>query len=170
MTPTPAPSRRAAAVRSAVALGMALVLAACATLTLREPPRVDVVAVALDRVLGSDAWFTVDLTLTNRVDRDLTIDALDATLAIEGERVADAKLVGPPVHLPANGTANTQLSAHTGMDAILRAITAAMRRGATLVAPDARPVLHYELQGTASVGGGLRFPFDKRGDLGERVR
>jgi hypothetical protein len=165
-----APSRRAFAGSRFAALGVALMLAACATLTLREPPRVDVTSVALDRVQGPDAWFTVDLTLTNRVDRDLTINALDATLAIEGERVADAKLVGAPVHLPANGTATAQLSAHTGVDAILRAVTAAMRRGATLVAPGARPVLHYDLEGTASVEGGLRFPFVKRGDLGEHPR
>jgi hypothetical protein len=166
-----APSRPASALRSRlVALGAALMLVACATLTLREPPRVVVAGVALDRVLGPDAWFTVDLVLTNRVDRDLTINALDATLAIEGERVADAKLVGPPVQLPANGTASAQLSAHTGIDAILRAVTAAMRRGATIVAPGARPVLHYDLEGTATVEGGLRFAFSKRGELGEGAR
>ena len=157
--------RRASVLRSC-ALALGVVLAACATLTLREPPRVDVVAVALDRIQGADAWFTVELTLTNRVDRELTIDALDATLAIEGERVADAKLAGPPVRLAANGTASARLSARTGVDAILRAVTAAMRRGATL-APGARPVLHYDLDGTATVEGGLHFPFAKRGDLGE---
>jgi hypothetical protein len=45
-----------------------------------------------------------------------------------------------------------------------------MRRGATLVAPGARPVLHYALEGTATVEGGLRFSFARRGDLGEHGR
>jgi len=143
-------------------------LAACASVVLRNPPRLDVTAVALDRVQGPDAYFTVDITLTNRVDQPIEIDALDATLQIEGEQVAQAKLVDGPVRLPANGTASAQMSAHTGMDAVLRAIAAAMRRGATLLAPGAHPVLHYTLQGSATVAGGGRFPFSKSGELGER--
>ena len=149
-------------------VAIVLMLAACATAVLRNPPRLDVTAVALDRVEGSDAYFTVDIMLTNRLDQPIEIDALDATLSIEGEQVSQAKLVGGPVRLPANGTANAKMTARTGMDAVLRAIAAAMRSGATLLTPGSHPVLHYALQGSAAVAGGGRFPFSKSGELGER--
>jgi len=145
-----------------------LLLGSCATVALRSPPRIDVTGVALERVEGPDAYFRVDLELTNRVDEAVAIDGLEGTLAIEGEEVAHAQLARAPVHLPANGTANAQMTAHTGMDAILRAVAAAMRKGATLLAPGARPVLHYTLKGTATLAGGGRFPFAKSGELGER--
>ena len=151
-----------------VLVASALLAGACASVALRNPPRIDVVAVALDRVEGPDAYFTVDLALTNRADEPISIDALDASLSIEGEQVGAAHLVNGPVHLPANGTADAQLTAHSGMDAILRAVAAAMRRGATLLAPGARPTLHYTLEGGASLQGGGRFPFRKSGELGER--
>src|SRR5690349_3527134 len=74
-----------------LALGaLVLLLAACATIAVRNPPRLDVTAVALDRVEGSDAYFTVDIALTNRIDQPIDIDALEATLSIEGEQVAQA--------------------------------------------------------------------------------
>lgn len=155
-------------IRRIALVAITLMLAACATVALRNPPQLDVTAVALDHVSGPDAYFVVDVMLTNRADQPITIDALDAKLSIEGEDVAQAKLASGPVHLPASGTANAQMTAHTGMDAVLRAIAAAMRRGATLLAPGARPVLHYTLQGSATLAGGGRFPFSKSGELGER--
>jgi hypothetical protein len=158
---------RRASIGRVVLLACVLALGACATLALRNPPRIDVTGVALDRVKGPDAYFTVDLALNNRVDKALVIDALEGSLAIEGEAVAQARLVNGPVHLPANGTASAQMSARTGMDAILRAVASAMRRGATLLAPGARPVLHYTLSGSATLAGGGRFPFAKSGELGE---
>ena len=157
--------------RARLLLGCAaLVLAGCATLALREPPRIDVANVALDRVEGPDAWFDVDVVLTNRVDRELTIEGLQGALAIEGESIAQASLVGGPVRLPAHGTAEARMSAHTGMDAILRAVASAMRRGETLLAPGARPVLRYTLEGSATIAGGIRVPFRREGELGEGAR
>jgi hypothetical protein len=151
-----------------VLVASVLLLGACASVALRNPPRIDVVAVALDRVEGPDAYFTVDLALTNRADEPISIDALDASLSIEGEQVGEARLANGPVRLPAKGTAHAQLTARSGMDAILRAVAAAMRRGATLLAPGARPTLHYTLEGGATLQEGGRFPFKKSGELGER--
>ena len=156
--------------RTIVALALSSLLVGCAALTLREPPQIDIASVALDRVEGPDAWFTVGVVLTNRVDRALTIEALQGALAIEGESIAQATLVEGPVRVPPNGTANARMSAHTGMDAILRAVAAAMRRGATLMAPGARPVLHYTLDGSATIEGGLRVPFRREGELGEGAK
>jgi hypothetical protein len=150
-----------------VLIAFALALAACASVALRNPPRIDVNAVALDRVEGADAYFIVDLAFTNRADDAIVIDALDGTLAIEGEAVAKARLVNGPVRLAPNGTASAQMSAQTRMDAILRAVATAMRQGAML-GPGASPVLHYTLSGNATLAGGGRFPFSKSGELGER--
>jgi hypothetical protein len=152
----------------AVLVASVLLLGACASIPLRNPPSIDVVAVALDRVEGADAYFTVDLALTNRADEPISLEALDASLSIEGEQVGEARLANGPVRLPVNGTANAQLTAHSGMDAILRAVAAAMRRGATLQTPGKRPTLHYALEGSAKLQGGGRFPFKKSGELGER--
>jgi hypothetical protein len=148
-------------------LAFALIVAACASLTLRDPPRIDVVGVRLDRVEGPDAYFSVDVMLTNPAAEEVVIGALQGTFAIEGENVAEAALVGAPVRVPGNGTASAELTARTGMDAVLRAIAAAMRRGATIVAPGASAVLHYTIEGSATLAGGMRVPFRRTGQIGE---
>ena len=88
----------------------------------------------------------MSLQLTNEDDDDIVIDALQGTLAIEGENVAQAALdfaagTGSRARHRARGN-----GAHTGMDAMLRAVAAAMRRGATIVAPGARPTLRYSIE------------------------
>ena len=148
--------------------GMAvLVVAACASLPPRTLPRVDVVGVALQRIEGPRAFFGVTLQLTNDGDSDIVIDAMDGTLSIESEDVARADLVSKPVRVPAHGSARAEMAAQTGMDAILRAVAAAMRRGSTLVAPGARPTLRYAVAGTATLGGGYRLPFSRSGEMGD---
>lgn len=147
-----------------------IALAACASLPPRNPPRVDVVAVALERVEGPRAFFAITLQLTNDGDADIVIDALQGTLAIEGEGVAQAALATAPVRVPAHGTARAEMQAQTGMDALLRAIAAAMHRGSTLVAPGARPTLRYSIAGSATLGGGYRLPFTREGEIGEGSR
>jgi hypothetical protein len=155
-------------VRRVLAISLAaVVLAGCASLPPRVPPRIDVVAVALERIEGPRAFFGVTLQLTNDGDSDIVIDALQGALSIEGESVAQAALASPPVRVPAHGTARAEMAAQTGMDAMLRAIAAAMRRGATLVAPGSRPTLRYSIAGTATLGGGYRLPFSRAGEIGE---
>ena len=151
-----------------VFLAFALLLAACASLALRNPPRIDVLAVSLDRVEGADAFFRIDVLLTNQVANDVVIDALQGTLSIEGVNVAQAALANAPVRIPANGSAHAEMTAHTGMDAVLRAAAEAMRHGAMIVAPGARPVLHYTIEGSATLAGGARLPFTRSGELGDR--
>ena len=151
-----------------VLLTVALAMAACAALTLRDPPRIDIVGVQLDRVAGPDAYFSIGIVLTSTGAEDLVIDGLQGKLSIEGEEIAQASLVGGPVRLPAKGTANAELQAHAGMDAVLRAVAAAMKRGAMIVAPGERPTLRYTLEGSATFAGGARMPFRRSGDLGER--
>jgi hypothetical protein len=163
-TPRPAISRAAGGI--AAAFLAIVVLAACGALPPRNPPRIDVVAVELERIDGPQAFFGITLQLTNDGDDDLVISALQGALAIEGENIAQAALVSAPVRVPAHGTSRAELSAQTGMDAMLRAIAAAMRRGATLVAPGARPTLRYSITGSATLRGGYRLPFSRAGEIG----
>src|SRR5690349_4506526 len=65
------------------AIALALIVAACASLALRNPPRLEVVAVQLDRVQGADAYFGIDVLLTNQGSDELVIDALQGTLSLE---------------------------------------------------------------------------------------
>jgi len=143
-------------------------LAACAGLGQRlEAPKVEVVGVRLDRVFDASAQFGVIVELTNPNPQSLDVEGFDAALAIEGEVVATAALVAP-VRVPANGTARAELAAQSGVDVLVRAAIAAMRRGATVV-PGHGPSLRYAIEGTATFNGGLRVPFVKSGELGGRA-
>ena len=157
-----------ASIARVAVLVFALAVAACAALAPRDPPRIEIVGVRLDRVEGPDAYFGIDVMLTNPAAEEIVIGALRGTLAIEGENIAQAALVGAPVRIPATGTARAELSAHTRMDAVLRAIADAMRRGATMVAPGSRAVLHYTIDGSATLAGGARVAFRRSGELGEQ--
>ena len=152
-------------------LVVALVLSSCATFGPRvAPPTVTVNDVALESLDGLQARFVAGVTLANPNDREIAVDGLDATLSIEGEPVATANLVAP-VTLPANGNADAQIVARTGMDAILRAVAATMRRLGTPGAPfTTSPALHYVIEGNAHFAGGLRVPFRRSGELGPEPR
>ena len=149
---------------------LALVLAACAGLPPRNPPRIDIAAVQLERIEGPDAYFGVTVNLANDGDEDIVVTALDSRLAIEDENVAEATLVTAPVRIPAHGQARAELISRTGMDALLRAIAAAMRRGAAITARGARPTLRYTIEGSATLRGGYRMPFSRAGELGDTGR
>jgi len=147
-----------------------LLLSACAALPPRNPPRIDITAVQLDRIEGANAYFDVTVNLSNDGDDDIVVTALDGRLAIEDENVADAALVAAPVRIPAHGQARAELSSRTGMDSLLRAIAAAMRRGATITTPGARPTLRYSIEGSATLRGGYRMSFSRTGELGDTGR
>lgn len=145
-------------------------LAACVALPPRTPPRIDVVGVALDRVEGLNAHFTVVTMLANDGTEDLVVRALDGRLSIEGEEVAQATLASVPIRVAAHGSARAELASRIGMDALLRAVAAAMRRGATMAAPGARPTLRYSIEGTATLESGYRMHFARQGEIGEPSR
>jgi LEA14-like dessication related protein len=144
----------------------ACVLGACASFGPRiAPPTVVVNDVRLDRIENTSAIFVASVTLDNPNDREIAVDALDATLMIEGEAVATAGL-SAPVTLPPKGTAPAEITARTGVDAILRAVASAMRRFGSGTPPS--PALHYALEGRARLANGLQIPFRRTGELGSR--
>lgn len=153
--------------RALVVAGCMLV-AACASLPLAHPPRVDVVGVSLDRVVGSDAYFSVAVSVSNPDDREVAIDALEATLSIEGQKIAQAELK-TPVHVPAHASATAEMTAHAGMDAVLLAVAKAMQIGMRGGPAGAAPSLHYAIEGRARVAGSAPVPFSKSGDVGKSL-
>ncbi|MBS0327874.1 MAG: LEA type 2 family protein [Proteobacteria bacterium] len=142
------------------------VLAACAGLPLAHPPHIDVVGVSLDRVVGPDAFFSIAVSVSNPDDREIAIDALDATLSIEGQKIAQAELK-TPVHVPAHGSATAGMTAHAGMDAVLLAVAKAMQLGMRGGPAGTVPSLHYVIDGRARVNGSASVPFSKSGDVGK---
>jgi LEA14-like dessication related protein len=142
-----------------------LFLAACAATGPRlAPPKIAVTAVRVDRLEGPQALFGITLDVQNPNPGDIDIEALDAALTLEDERVAGASLVAP-VRLPANGAATVELSARVGVDALLRAAAASMRRGPATSAAGA-PTLRYSIEGVAAFAGGARVPFGRSGEIG----
>jgi len=148
------------------ALLLSLALAGGCAMLPRHPPRIEVTGVRIDRIVGPDAQFTVALSLTNPDASDVAINALEGSLAIEGERVAEATLKSP-VNIAAGGTAQAELSARAGMDVVLRAVAAAMRRPVDSNAKGPRPTLHYAFEGSATLANGARLSFGRSGDIGE---
>lgn len=143
----------------------ATLLFACATMLPGTPPRIDVVGVSLDRIVGSEAYFSVAVSISNRDDRDVVIEALDGTLSIEGQEVAKGALEAP-IHVPAHGSASAEFSARTGMDAVLLAVAKAMQRGARTRPSAVPPSVHYLIEGRAKLMGGASLPFSRSGDVG----
>lgn len=150
----------------AATLAALTLLAGCALLPLTTPPRIDVVGVNLDRVVGPDAWFSVTVSVSNPGEREIAVDALEATLSIEGQRIARADL-RTPVRVPAHGNATAGMTAHAGMDAVLLAVAKAMQLGMRGGPSGAVPSLHYAIEGRARVDGGASVLFSKSGDVGK---
>ena len=87
----------------AVAMAVAL-LASCAAAPRLAAPRVVVDSVRLDRIAGGEARFDVMLLLTNPNSRELTVEAIDASVTVDDVPVGTATLK-EPLRMPANGDA-----------------------------------------------------------------
>jgi LEA14-like dessication related protein len=151
--------------QSRLGLALLMLLAACTALGPRiEAPRVTAIAVRLDRLEQATAYLAITVELANPNANDIDVTGFDAAVAIEGEPVVTAMLT-TPVRVPAASTAKAELAARTGVDTVLRAAAAAIRRGAGSP-PDRTPSLRYTIEGVAIVNGTLRVPFARTGDLG----
>jgi LEA14-like dessication related protein len=158
-------SRQSSVLARAALVLMATALGACASFGVPlEAPKVTVQSVRLDRIQDAQALFGITVELANPNARPLDVEAVDVVVAIEGEVVATAKLVAP-VRVPASGTASGELAAQTGVDVLVRAAIAAMRRGETS-APGRAPTLRYAIEGVAVFNGGLTVPFSRSGEIG----
>lgn len=129
------------------------IAAACATVQPKPlPPRVELESVRITTLRAPDARFVVTLAVENPNALDLALDALDATLVVEGERVVAGSLAAPVV-LAANGWTRVQIDTRMRLEAALIALD----RFARL------PKVRYEIAGTAVVEGGIVLPFARSG-------
>ena len=141
---------------------LALVAGACATVPRLESPKVIATELRVDRLTAVDAQFTVTLTLANPNDRDLNVDAIDATVRIEDVPVGVARLTSP-VRLAARGEAPVALAVRAGLADALQAAAAIARRAE---GSGASPLTaRYAVSGFATLEGGIVLPFSRSGEL-----
>ncbi|MEP7329860.1 MAG: LEA type 2 family protein [Betaproteobacteria bacterium] len=141
---------------------LALVVGACATVPRLEAPKVIATELRVDRLTGVEAQFTVTLTLANPNNRDLNVDAIEATVRIEDVPVGVARLTSP-VRLVAYGEAPVALAVRAGLADALRAAVAVAKRaeaGGTTPA-----TARYAVTGTAVLEGGMALPFSRSGEF-----
>jgi len=151
-----APNRRpSAASRAIAALVLAAALASCAALAPRlAAPEVVGANVRVVQVSLPDVRMAIDLTLSNPNTVEIVVQAFDARISLEGERVATASLAAP-VTMPANGTAQVTLSARGDAAATLAGVGRALGSGRAM---------RYEIAGDVTLGDGSRYPFVRRGE------
>jgi LEA14-like dessication related protein len=142
----------------------AALLASCGGIPKLEAPRATVNSVSVDRINGLEARFSVTLDLTNPNDRDIAVDAIDATVMIEDVPIGTAALAAP-VRLPARGEASAILQARAGFDAITRIAAQLAQRTQEQRATGGATLVRYTVAGTATLEGGLTVPFSRSGDF-----
>jgi LEA14-like dessication related protein len=132
-----------------------LLVAGCAALAPRPlPPKVELAGLRVTRLAPADTRIRIALDVQNPNAYALAVSALDATVTVEGERLAIATLASP-VTLAATADTRVELEARTDF--------AAVAAVADRVARERKA--RYEVAGSAVVQDGLRLPFAKRGEL-----
>ena len=147
----------------------AALLAACAGVPKLAPPSVTVSSVTVSRASAGYARFTVALSLANPNDRDIAVDAIDASLTVEGIPVGSAVLVAP-VRLPARGEAGATLDARASLDAMARIAAQIALRADERRAEPTGPLVRYTISGVATLEGGMAVPFSRNGEFQPRGR
>lgn len=141
----------------AIAFLASVAAAGCASLPRPSPPEVVGARVRVADARLPEVRLAVDLVMRNPNARDLAVDGLEATLALDGEVVGRGALA-QPVLLPAHGDARIPLDVRGDASRLLARVGAAL--GA------ARP-LGYEVRGTVALRDGSVVPFRRDGRLPE---
>lgn len=98
----------------------------------------------------------IALAVTNHNLVGVAVAAIEATLVVEGDKVADVALRSPAT-LAAEATTPVVLDARTDLATALAVASRAMAAGL--------PALRYELAGSVVQGDGRRWPFARRGEF-----
>ena len=134
----------------------AMVLAGCAAL--RPPlaaPEVEIASVRVAEARLPRLTLAIELSVRNPNAVAIELAALDADLAIGGERVAVVRLARP-VTLPPDRSTRITLTADADAGAALAGVGRVLGGG--------RPV-GYELTGLVTLGDGTAYPFRRRGEI-----
>ena len=139
-----------------LAAGVALLLmAACAALPPKPLPlSAAVVGVRVARLTLFDTRMSFALLVHNPNPYDLSVAELQATLAVENDRLLTGSLAAP-VNLAADADTPVEIETRTDYAALLAAIDRYARQGS----------VHYELKGSATLQSGLTLPFSRGGEL-----
>jgi LEA14-like dessication related protein len=149
-------SPRRAALRWAAAAALcAALLCGCATLLPRlEAPRLTLLSVTLSAAGPAQQQLRLALHAENPNARAIAVQAIDITLEIAGERVAQGATTAS-FSLPAQGAADFEVDVTADLTEALRLVAAAL----------AHHSVDYRLSGTVHLQGGLlsALPFDQHG-------
>lgn len=144
-----------------VVLLAAAALAACVGLpTGAEAPSVTIADFGVGSVSLFEQQFNLKLRIQNPNSAELKIDGIAFEVEINDEPFA--KGVGnQPLAVPRFSSAFMPVEAVSSLGSLLRQFANA--------AGDGKPGIRYRIKGTLSVGGGVRIPFDRRGDFDLRL-
>jgi LEA14-like dessication related protein len=139
-----------------LALVVAVALAAsCASLTPKfEPPQVTLESLRILRIADGKADLSVRLRLTNPNNVDLTIDAVEVEVLLDGRQAASSRSIHVD-KMPAGGEARIDMTGRVDVAAVA---TALMTLGSQL------PV-DYVVKGAATLPGGSIVVFGQKGQI-----
>lgn len=143
--------------RRALVGALGCFLAGCTSLPPRlSGPEVQVTSVRVVRIAPPAIDVEIALVVDNPNSVGIAVAAIDATLVVEGDKVADVALRSPAT-LVADATTSVLLDARTDLATALGVARRAIASGL--------PVLRYELAGSVIQGDGRRWPFARRGEF-----
>ncbi|HXN11216.1 MAG TPA: LEA type 2 family protein [Steroidobacteraceae bacterium] len=132
-----------------------VLLCGCATLLPKlEAPRLTLLAVTLDALGPTQQHLGLRLHAENPNARAIAVEAIEVTVELSGERVAQGATTAA-FSLPAQGATDFDVDVTADLNEALRLVAAAMGHHS----------VDYRLYGTAHLRGGLlsSLPFDQRG-------
>jgi LEA14-like dessication related protein len=141
--------------RTGALVACALLIAACAGLSLKPlPPKVEFAAVRVQGLAGGDLRLAVKLDVDNPNPFALDIARIDAEINVNGTQLAVATLPAP-VSVAASATTGVELELRSRLEQLARVLERA----------DGSGRMPYALTGTVVLGDGTRLPFARRGEL-----
>ena len=146
--------------RVAVVASLGAALAACVGVAPRlVAPEVRAAEVRVVVFDVPQVRLALELTVHNPNAREIALEALDVALHVEGQPVARTSLASP-VTLPASSATSVTLDTRGHLGAALAGVARSLDRGGQ--------ALRYEIEGTARLADGSRFPFRRGGVLAYR--
>jgi LEA14-like dessication related protein len=138
------------------AVALAVVLAtACASLAPKfEPPQATLETLRILRIADGKADLSLGLRLVNPNAYDLTIDAVELEVTLDGRQAAQSRSIHVD-KMPAGGEARIDMAGRVDVTAVA---TALMTLGSQL------PV-DYLIKGAATLPGGVVIPFARKGQI-----
>lgn len=138
-----------------VALALALLLAACATVV-SKPPAVSLAGVGLESISLFEQRYVLQLRVTNPNDRDIPVDGLAFEVELNGMHFASG-VSNQAVTIPRLGEALLEVRATSNLASFMRQWRDLEKGG--------RSGLDYRIKGSLRVSGYGAVPFDHKGEV-----